>query len=53
MDAQSEWASALWQSITCTHSQSDVINPISVGIIPVNALYERSREAAQTVKTIH
>jgi hypothetical protein len=38
MDAQSDWASALWQSITSNaHSPSDFINPISVGIGLVNA----------------
>jgi hypothetical protein len=44
---------ALWQSIMSTHLLSDVSNPISVGIIPVKALFEKDRESVQTVQTNH
>jgi hypothetical protein len=36
-----------------THSPRDVINPISVGMGPVNVFPTRDRSAAQTVQTNH
>jgi hypothetical protein len=36
-----------------TNSPSKVSNPISVGIVPFNALPQNDRVAAQTVQTNH
>jgi hypothetical protein len=50
MDAQSDGASTLWQSIMRTHSPSNLSNPISDGIVPFKVLFQRDRSAAQTVQ---
>jgi hypothetical protein len=54
-----KWSPKVTEQARCgnqsrvTHSPSDVINPISVGIAPVNEFTLRVRSAAQTDKTNH